>query len=285
MATGPTTEVNGAGSSISTNSDSNSSSSVDRDSSRADAVSGDSGGPGENRNGASMSADERLNLRNLVLIEMWIEQKVLNARFQAVAAVVGALCGATLCFLRGTGLVIAAVAFALRNGFQPSLAGSHIIMNLIHAIDVYLVGTVMLIFGVGLYELFVHPLQAPGGQGQGSGSSTEASASTGGSTEGVAQDRVPESNLFGLFPMRARLKSMDISSLDELKTKLGHVIVLILMVQLYEKSKKVRMVSALDFFLFSASTTLAALCMLLLSKLGLQNGSSSKGPANGAARS
>lgn len=227
-----------------------------------------------------MSTSERLNLRNLVRWEMWIEQKVLNARFQAVVAVVGALCGATLCFIRGTSLVFDSVVFAAHNGLHLPIVGSSVIMNLIEALDVYLMGTVMLIFAIGLHELFVQPLQVPGGQGEGQGEG-EGLDPTCGDAEGVPQDRVPESNLFGLFPMRARLKWMDITSLDELKTKLGHVIVLILLVQLFEKSKKVCIATALDFFLFSASTTLAALGMLLLSRLVPQGGPATKGPAKG----
>ena len=67
--------------------------------------------------------------------------------------------------------------------------------------------------------------------------------------------------------MQERPKWLEIRSLDELKTKLGHVIVMILLVGMFEKSKKVPINSGLDLLCFSASILLASGCLFLLSKL------------------
>ncbi|KAK8591439.1 hypothetical protein V6N13_031481 [Hibiscus sabdariffa] len=76
---------------------------------------------------------------------------------------------------------------------------------------------VMLILGMGLYGLFI------------SNSNNELSADVDRALKG--------SSLFGMFAMKERPKWMKISSLDELKTKMGHVIVMILLVKMFERSK------------------------------------------------
>lgn len=55
--------------------------------------------------------------------------------------------------------------------------------------------------------------------------------------------------------------------MNELKTKLGHVIVMLLLIGLLEKSKKAVIQSPLDLLCFSASVLLSSVCLFLLSKL------------------
>ncbi|XP_016201294.1 uncharacterized protein LOC107642449 isoform X2 [Arachis ipaensis] len=124
---------------------------------------------------------------------------------------------------------------------------SKIIQMLIEAIDVYLLGTVMLVFGMGLYELFVSNL--------GSASSLPD------------QDPSHRSNLFGLFVLKERPKWLEISTVNELKTKVGHVIVMLLLIGLFDKSKKAVIQTPLDLLCFCASVFLSSSCLFLLSKL------------------
>ncbi|WJX36778.1 hypothetical protein P8452_24619 [Trifolium repens] len=89
-------------------------------------------------------------------------------------------------------------------------------MNESCSADVYLAGTVMLIFGMGLYGLFI------------SNTPPDVSPSV---------DRMHlRTSLFGMFALKESPKWMKISSLDELKTKVGHVIVMILLVKMFERS-------------------------------------------------
>ncbi|KAE8707863.1 RNA polymerase sigma factor sigD [Hibiscus syriacus] len=81
----------------------------------------------------------------------------------------------------------------------------NMVLRLVEAIDAYLAGTVMLIFGMGLYGLFISNLNP------------ELPTDVDRALKG--------SSLFGMFAMKERPKWMKISSLDELKTKVGHVIV------------------------------------------------------------
>ncbi|CAI9301481.1 unnamed protein product [Lactuca saligna] len=113
--------------------------------------------------------------------------------------------------------------------------------------DVYLAGTVMLIFSMGLYGLFIS--NAPG-------------------SVAPPDDRALKgSTLFGMFALRERPKWMKISSLDELKTKVGHVIVMILLVKMFERSKMVTIATGLDLLSNSVCIFLSLASLYILHNL------------------
>lgn len=121
------------------------------------------------------------------------------------------------------------------------------VLRLVEAIDVYLAGTVMLIFGMGLYGLFISnvPPDVP-----------------------ANVDRaLKSSSLFGMFSLKERPKWMKISSLDELKTKVGHVIVMILLVKMFERSKMVNIATGIDLLSYSISIFLASASLYILHNL------------------
>lgn len=177
-------------------------------------------------------------------VESWFERRVLNSRFMTLTAVVGAMGGAALCFLKGSILIIEAFQHSMKNYFSHAVTRD--IMFLVEALDVYLMGTVMLIFATGIYELFIESLSFP--------------------------PNSDKSCFFGLFPLTKRPKWLSINSLDEMKTKLGHVIVMILLVGLFEKSKKIAVNSAAELLMFSASVALAAATLIILSRLHVTEG-------------
>ncbi|RVX02170.1 hypothetical protein CK203_025343 [Vitis vinifera] len=114
-------------------------------------------------------------------------------------------------------------------------------------VDVYLLGTVMLVFGMGLYELFVSNLDL---------------------AKSLPEERNQQrSSLFGLFTLQERPQWLEIKSVNELKTKLGHVIVMLLLIGLFEKSKKAAILTPVDLLCFAASILLSSVCLYLLSKL------------------
>ncbi|CAI7804128.1 unnamed protein product [Closterium sp. NIES-53] len=204
------------------------------------------------------SAAERESVtraRRVRSLEDVIERTIFNFRFFTLMAVVGSLIGSALCFTKGCIFVAQSVKEFLLFCWNGVGTGK-VILLLVEAVDVYLIGTVMLIFGIGLYELFVNSLDVPRDT---SSLSPEARAEL--------SQRICGSSLFGLFRLKARPKWLEIHSLDEMKTKLGHVIVMILLVGMFEKSKKVPVSSALDLLFFSASVCFAAGCLFLLSKL------------------
>jgi uncharacterized membrane protein YqhA len=173
-----------------------------------------------------------------------IERAIFDFRFLTLMAIAGSLVGSLLCFLKGTGFICESfIAY-----FRMCLNGMHtgkVILRLVEAVDVYLVGTVMLIFGMGLYGLFI---------------SNEP-------IEGQDDRALKNTTLFGMFELKARPLWMRITTLDTLKTKLGHVIVMILLVKLFEKSKTVLIVSSMDLLYYSVSIFLSSVSLYVLHRL------------------
>ncbi|XP_074561109.1 uncharacterized protein LOC141817334 [Curcuma longa] len=166
-------------------------------------------------------------------VEEKIEKVIYRCRFFAFLAVAGSLMGSIICFLRGCTYVIDS---------YREYCGAKVILMLVEAIDVYLVGTVMLVLGMGLYEIFISNLD-------------------------IAKMSSHGPNLLGLFKLMERPRWLEIQSINELKTKLGHVIVMVLLVGMFEKSKKVTISSPTDLLCFAASILLSSGCLYLLSKL------------------
>lgn len=187
----------------------------------------------------------------IVKLETLIEKVIFNCRFVTLLAVVGSLGGSILCFIQGCRFVNVSF-FEYILGSWHAKDTSHVVLLLIEAIDLFLVATVMLIFGMGIYELFVNTI---GLQQKDDDSPI------------VKKKTYTGSNLFGLFRLQDRPLWLEIRSLHELKTKIGHVIVMILLVGMFEKSKLVPICTSFDLLCFSASILLAAGCLLLLSKL------------------
>lgn len=176
-------------------------------------------------------------------LEARIEKAIYACRFMTFLAIAGSLAGSVLCFLKGCIFVMDAfVEYCMRGDAK-------VVFMLVEAIDMYLIGTVMFVFGTGLYELFISNMD-------------------------IAKQYSYGSNLFGLFRLPERPKWLEIQSVSDLKTKLGHVIVMVLLIGISEKSKRVTITSCTDLFCFAASIFLSSGCLYLLSKLGSTKGGS-----------
>ncbi|KAL3732663.1 hypothetical protein ACJRO7_029331 [Eucalyptus globulus] len=175
-----------------------------------------------------------------------IEKVIFDFRFLALLAVGGSLAGSVLCFLNGSVYIVD----AYKVYWSSCVKGIHtgqMVLRLVEAIDVYLAGTVMLIFGMGLYGLFI------------SNVSPDVPPSVDRALKG--------SSLFGMFALKERPKWMKISSLDELKTKVGHVIVMILLVKMFERSKMVTIATGLDLLSYSVCIFLSSASLYILHNL------------------
>lgn len=178
--------------------------------------------------------------------ESSIERTIFNFRFFALLAISGSLAGSLLCFLNGCVYIVESFKVYWTNCVKGVHTGQ-MVLRLVEAVDVYLAGTVMLIFGMGLYGLFISDL--PGNLP-------------------ANQDRaLANSSLFGMFTLKERPRWMRISSLDELKTKLGHVIVMILLVKMFERSKTVMITSGLDLLSYSMCIFLSSASLFVLHNL------------------
>lgn len=188
---------------------------------------------------STMELADRPHHPNSALSLFWeelLEKIIYRCRFLTAFGIVGSLMGSILCFLEGCAYIFDSfMEYYVRGGGQ-------VILLMVQAIDVYLIGTVMFVFGMGLYELFISNLD-------------------------IAKTSSHRSNFLGLFKLSARPKWLEIQSVNELKTKLGHVIVMVLLVGLFEKSKKVTISTTTDLLCFAASILLSSTCLYLLSKL------------------
>ncbi|XP_057976702.1 uncharacterized protein LOC131163899 [Malania oleifera] len=178
--------------------------------------------------------------------ESTIERVIFDFRFLALLAIGGSLAGSLLCFLNGCVYIVEAYKVYWTSCVKGIHTGN-MVLRLVEAIDVYLAGTVMLIFGMGLYGLFISnvPPDVP-----------------------ANVDRALKgSSLFGMFALKERPQWMKISSLDELKTKVGHVIVMILLVKMFERSKMVRIATGLDLLSYSVCIFLSSASLYILHNL------------------
>ncbi|CAA7403913.1 unnamed protein product [Spirodela intermedia] len=168
-------------------------------------------------------------------LEALVEKVVYSCRFIALLGVSGSLVGSILCFFKGCVYIATAFLEYFTSRGKPMSV-------IIEAIDVYLIGTVMLVFGMGIYELFISNLD-------------------------MAKISSQRSNFLGLFTLQERPRWLDIKSVNELKTKLGHVIVMVLLVGLFDKVQKVGIATPIDLLCLTASILLSSGGLFLLSKL------------------
>ncbi|KAL5574351.1 hypothetical protein UlMin_023948 [Ulmus minor] len=115
-------------------------------------------------------------------LQMFIEKVIIDCRFFSLFAVAGSLLASVLCFVEGCFFVIESYIQYFHTLSHRSSDHVDVVHLLIEAIDMFLVGMAMLIFGVGLYTMFVE----------------SKSVNQKGSC-------LSQSNLFGLFYMKVLL--------------------------------------------------------------------------------
>ncbi|KAI8549756.1 hypothetical protein RHMOL_Rhmol06G0050000 [Rhododendron molle] len=177
--------------------------------------------------------------------QMFIERALIDCRFFALFAVAGSLLGSVLCFLEGFFLVIQSYVYYFNMLSQNSDQG-HVVQLLIEAIDMFLVGTALLVFGMGLHVMFVgtNHLKTKGPQ-------------------------LPGSNLFGLFHLKTLPRWACMQSITQAKSKVGHAVVMILQVGVLEKFRSIPLVTGLDLACFAGAVFVSSACVFLLSRLSV----------------
>jgi len=161
-----------------------------------------------------------------------VESILWRSRLVVVAAVVGSLLASLATFYVATTDTVLLVAKVLPYA-HPDLAPEAralihdtTVQKVVKIVDGYLLATVLLIFGLGLYELFVGKLRA---------------AQDAPGAEGV----------------------LVIRSLDDLKNRLAKVILMILIVTFFERVRGVPLATALDLLLFAGGIALVGLALYL----------------------
>jgi uncharacterized membrane protein YqhA len=168
-------------------------------------------------------------------IEELFEGALWNSRFVVVLAVIASLAAGFAVFYMATVDVYYLVQHMLHYA-DPALdiaarktLHDDTISHIVEVVDGYLLATVMLMFSLGLYELFISDIDA-------------------------AQHSEKSS------------KVLVIRNLDDLKARLAKVIVMILIVSLFEHALKMKMESPVDLLNFAGSIALVGLALFLMHK-------------------
>jgi uncharacterized membrane protein YqhA len=163
-------------------------------------------------------------------LEAIFEGALWNSRFVIIAAVVGSLLAGFAIFYMATVDVVYLFEHALHyadanlTDEARKVLHDRTVSHIVEVVDGYLLATVMLIFSLGLYELFISDID----QAHGS---------------------------------KASSKILVISSLDDLKSRLAKVILMILIVTLFEEAINMKLTTPLDLVYLGASITLIALAL------------------------
>jgi uncharacterized membrane protein YqhA len=164
------------------------------------------------------------------LLETVFEGVLWNSRFVIITAVIGSLLAGFAIFYMATvdvaNLFMHAMHYAnsgLTDEARKALHDSTV-THIVEVVDGYLLATVMLIFSLGLYELFISDID----QAHGS---------------------------------KASSKILVISSLDDLKSRLAKVILMILIVTLFQEAIHMKLTTPLDLVYLGASIALIALAL------------------------
>lgn len=168
-------------------------------------------------------------------IEKLFEHSLWNSRFIILLAVIFGLVGAVLLFAVAS-FDIYNTASLVVNTYtthaHPANFHEAVVGGIIGAVDLYLIGIIMIIFSFGVYELFISDIDP-------------------------AKDENGKEN-----------QLLAVHSLDQLKDKISKVIVMVLVVGFFQKVGHTVFVGALDLLYLALSITAVAVGLYFLSKVG-----------------
>lgn len=171
-------------------------------------------------------------------VESMFEGLLWNSRWVVIVAVLASIAGAMVLVYVTTADVVSLVGHASHYVTTddvspgPGLASPRAelrnatVAHVVEIVDGYLLATFLLIFGLGLYELFISDID-------------QAKAA------------------------RAASKVLVIESLDDLKSRLAKVVLLILVVRIFEHAVQMRVDTTADLLRFAGAIALVGLALFL----------------------
>ena len=151
-----------------------------------------------------------------------------------ILAVIFGLIGAIVLFAVASIDIIVTAKYVFTTyvtGAHPEKFHQDVVGGIIGAVDLYLIGVVMLLFAFGLYELFISEIDP-------------------------AKDETGKEN-----------KLLAIHSLDQLKDKISKVIVMVLVVGFFQKVGHTDYTTPIEMLYFALSITAVAVGLYFLSKV------------------
>jgi len=168
-------------------------------------------------------------------MEKIFESGLWSSRFIVLLAVIFGLIGAVTLFIVASFDVYETAKYVISTYIthaHPEHFHEEVVGGIIGAVDLYLIGVVMLLFSFGLYELFISDID-------------------------IAKEDEEREN-----------KILAIHSLDQLKDKISKVIVMVLVVGFFQKVGHTTYDGALDMLYFALSITAVAVGLYFLGKVG-----------------
>lgn len=160
-------------------------------------------------------------------LESAFETFLFNSRLIVILAVLGSLTSSVLMFVRGAILIAHAAVDFVKHIGEPQDGHDELSVTLISSVDSFLFATVLLIFAMGIYELFISKIDPA--------------------------SRTADS----------RPNWLQIHSLDDLKSAIGKVILMILIVRLFESAVKMKYDRPLDLLYLGLGVVFVAVALYL----------------------
>lgn len=162
--------------------------------------------------------------------ERFFESLLWSSRLLVMLAVVPSLIGATVLFCIGTADIIEVLIDTIVYYLSDDAPDIHdsVVPNIIIAVDIYLIAIVLLIFGSGVYRLFVSPIDQA--------------------------------------EMHARNHPFNVHSFDQLKDKITRVVILAVIIEFFRAVVDIRFQTPLDAIYLALSVLALALALFLMNK-------------------
>ncbi len=170
-----------------------------------------------------------------IMIEKLFESGLWGSRFMVLMAVLFGIVGAIVLFIVASFDIYNTAILVINtyvNHHHPEHFHELVVGGVIGAVDLYLIGVVMLLFSFGLYELFISDIDA------------------------AREDE------------NRQTKILAIHSLDQLKDKISKVIVMVLVVGFFKKVGLATYNSPLELLYLALSITAISVGLYFLSKVG-----------------
>ena len=168
------------------------------------------------------------------MLEKFFENAMWKTRLFVLFPVVFGLIGAIILFIVASVDIFEVLVYTLDvylNGLHPENFHEEIVSKIIGAVDLYLIAVVMLIFAFGIYELFISKIDA-------------------------ADNSKTGNNILAIH------------SLDQLKDKIAKVIIMVLVVNYFQRVLHTKYETPLELLYFALAIVALAVGLYFTGKVG-----------------
>jgi uncharacterized membrane protein YqhA len=169
------------------------------------------------------------------MLEKIFENSLWSSRFIILLAVIFGIIGAVLLFIIASFDIYETAKYVINayiSHTHPEHFHEEVVGGIIGAVDLYLIGVIMIIFSFGVYELFISDIDP-------------------------AKDEAGKEN-----------QLLAVHSLDQLKDKISKVIIMVLVVNFFQKVGHTDFNGALELLFLSLSIMALAVGLFFLNKVG-----------------